>query len=383
MNVAPLAALPLRVRGVSSPLEEVIALAGQHALPVQLSLSASSVGEEFAQVDPALRVEPGQAGDCDPAPGLTYAGYSPAQRGRFLAWCAAPQSHACPAFQQLLLASLEAGLCEGGERAHSVRKLLAQLEQSASWQPVQGLWRVALLARWLEQDGLALANWLTQAALPADLAGVALGLQALLGTALTADEARTVSRLWQLPAADLSEAALAFRLQSLAATLSTEPLQFALKQLGPAADHPLPWRCHHRDLRIEFPQPNLRRGLEPLLADLALPEEPPAPFTKEAIDPDAPSAQKELAHTYLVVEFRQSRSEYFLSALRQAQRRSTFVQLLDEDRHLVYRVTFRKNEMNAFWQLWNYVHSWSTTRIYCNGQELQSWQVYPYSQYLR
>jgi hypothetical protein len=264
-----------------------------------------------------------------------------------------------------------------------VRKLLAQLEQSASWQPVQGLWRVALLARWLEQDGPALAEWLTQAALPADLAGVALGLQALLGTALTADEARTVSRLWQLPAADLSEAALAFRLQSLAATLSTEPLQFALKQLGPAADHPLPWRCHHRDLRIEFPQPNLRRGLEPLLADLALPEEPPAPFTKEAIDPDAPSAQKELAHTYLVVEFRQSRSEYFLSALRQAQRRSTFVQLLDEDRHLVYRVTFRKNEMNAFWQLWNYVHSWSTTRIYCNGQELQNWQVYPYSQYLR
>ncbi len=383
MNVASLAALPLRVRGGTSPLEEVVALASQHALPVLLSLSASFVGEEFAQVDPSLRVEPGRPDDGDPAPGLTYAGYSPAQRGRFLAWCAAPQSHACPAFQQLLLANLEAGLCEGGENARSVRKLLAQLEQSASWQPVQGFWRVALLARWLEQDGPALAEWLAQAALPADLAGVALGLQALLGAALTAGEARAVSKLWQLPAADLSETALAFRLRSLAATLSTEPLQFGLKQLGPAAASPLPWRCHHRDLRIEIPQPNLRRSLEPLLVDLALPEEPLDSLGKEATDPDAASGQKELAHTYLVVEFRQSRSEYFLSALRQAQRRSTFLQLLDEDRHLVYRVTFRKNEMNYFWQLWNYVHSWSTTRIYCNGQELQNWQVYPYSQYLR
>ncbi|MFM7174785.1 MAG: hypothetical protein ACKO4U_17300 [Caldilinea sp.] len=381
MNVASLA--PLRVCGAVPPLEEVVALASEHSLPMLLSLSASYIGEEFAQVDPSLRVEPGRPDDSDPASGLTYAGYSPSQRGRFLAWCAAPQSHACPAFQQLLLANLEAGLCEGGERACSVRKLLAELEQSASWQPVQGLWRVALLARWLEQDGLALAEWLTQAALPADLAGVALGLQALLGAALTAGEARAVSKLWQLPAADLSEATLAFRLRSLAATLSTEPLQFGLKQLGPAAEQRLPWRCHHRDLRIEMPHPNIRRGLEPLLVDLALSEEPPDSLGKEATDPDAASGQKELAHTYLVVEFRQSRSEYFLTALRQAQRRSTFLQLLDEDRHLVYRVTFRKNELNYFWQLWNYVHSWSTTRIYCNGQELQNWQVYPYSQYLR
>ena len=57
--------------------------------------------------------------------------------------------------------------------------------------------------------------------------------------------------------------------------------------------------------------------------------------------------------------------------------------MLDEDRHLVYRVPFRKNEMRRFWQLWNYVQSWSTTRVYHDGSELQKGQVYPYSQYLR
>jgi hypothetical protein len=39
--------------------------------------------------------------------------------------------------------------------------------------------------------------------------------------------------------------------------------------------------------------------------------------------------------------------------------------------------------MGTFWQLWNYVQSWSATRVYCKGRELQKWQVYPYSQYLR
>ena len=48
-----------------------------------------------------------------------------------------------------------------------------------------------------------------------------------------------------------------------------------------------------------------------------------------------------------------------------------------------YRVAFRKNEMNAFWQLWNYVQNWTGTRIYSQGQELQKSHVYPYSQYLR
>ncbi|MBW7885050.1 MAG: hypothetical protein H3C34_20925, partial [Caldilineaceae bacterium] len=91
----------------------------------------------------------------------------------------------------------------------------------------------------------------------------------------------------------------------------------------------------------------------------------------------------ELSQAHVIIEFRQSRSEYFPFALRQAQKQRGFAQLLDEDRHIVYRVPFRRNDMRRFWQLWQYVQSWSSTRVYCQGRELERWQIYPYSQYLR
>jgi hypothetical protein len=188
-----------------------------------------------------------------------------------------------------------------------------------------------------------------------------------------------------LPAAELPEAVLAFRLQSLAMVTGGEVLAWALAQLGDVAHAPQPWRCQHRDLRIHLPQPDVRRSLEPLLTELTAVS---STDDAEAESPDSSTmtkskAQEELSRAHIVLEFRQSRSEYFPFALRLAQKRAGFTQLLDEDRHLVYRVTFRKNEMNSFWQLWNYVQSWNATRVFCKGEELQKWQVYPYSQYLR
>lgn len=383
----------VRVAGRDRPLSAVVTDAHARALPVTLKCATSSPTEEFALIDPALAVaaiefDAPDQNEPAPAPGLGYAAFTPRQRGWFLAWQATPLSPAPPAFQQLYLANLEVCLLEGNQSAY---RQLEQFLQSNAWTRNPALWRVALLAVWLVQDGDLLAKWLTTVAAPIEITGLALGMQALLDTPLTAAEVRQVARTWEHPAAALAEAVLTFRLQSLATALGQAPLTWALAQLDDAARTPRPWRCQHRDLRIELPQPDLRRTLEPLLTELAQ--------VTEAADPkpaDLPGAtavdsggtidsavNDELSRAHLILEFRQSRSEFFAVALRQAQKRAGFMQLLDEDRHVVYRVAFRKNEMNAFWQIWNYVQGWTGTRIYCKGQELQKWQVYPYSQYLR
>ena len=372
----------VRVAGRDAPLADVVARIDSRSLTV--TLNRSTPDEDYALIDPMLAVESSLATPIDaaPAPGLGYAAFTPRQRGWFLAWLETPLTPAPPAFQQLYLANLEVRLLEGNR---SARQQLKELMQSDAWTVNPGLWRVAMLAAWLAQDGALLANWLTTIVMPVDLTGLTLGLQALLGAPLVAAEVQQIARAWALPAADLSEAVLGFRLQSLRAMLGAEPLAYALSQLGDDARTPQPWRCQHRDLRLRLPQPNVRRTLEPLLAELtAVSSSEDAPDAIDASPKQAPDkTHEELSRAHIVLEFRQSRSEYFPFALRLAQKRAGFVQLLDEDRHLVYRVTFRKNEMNAFWQLWNYVQSWSATRVFCKGQELQKWQVYPYSQYLR
>jgi hypothetical protein len=39
--------------------------------------------------------------------------------------------------------------------------------------------------------------------------------------------------------------------------------------------------------------------------------------------------------------------------------------------------------MRHFWQIWGYVQNWTSTHVYYEGRELDKWQVYPYSQYIR
>jgi hypothetical protein len=85
----------------------------------------------------------------------------------------------------------------------------------------------------------------------------------------------------------------------------------------------------------------------------------------------------------LILEFSSNRSEYFDYVLIQSQKLAGYSQLMDEDRRMVYRIIFRKSEMRRFWRIWDYVHGWTSTRVYLNGQELEKWKVWPYSQYLR
>ena len=70
-------------------------------------------------------------------------------------------------------------------------------------------------------------------------------------------------------------------------------------------------------------------------------------------------------------------------ALELARRNEAFTQIMDENRRLVYRVMFRKGKLRNFWRLWEYVKSWSSTRVYVRGEEVETWKVYPYSQFMR
>jgi hypothetical protein len=236
---------------------------------------------------------------------------------------------------------------------------------------------------------------------------IALGLQALLDQPLHYDQLPPLASAWQLPVPEVNEAVLRLRLDSLQTALGQEPLSYSLAKLSAAARTPLPWRCQHRDLRLALPQPDLRPLLEPLLRDLLAVIEPAelaeaaemaaataAAHEAGVAEPDAHEIDKRTQKrkrdrgqsddkAHLILEFGASRSDVFDYVLRQAQKQPGFQQIMDENRYIVYRVPFRRSHMRQFWQLWGYVQNWSSTRVYCEGRQLDKWQVYPYSQYLR
>jgi hypothetical protein len=113
------------------------------------------------------------------------------------------------------------------------------------------------------------------------------------------------------------------------------------------------------------------------LTELTIPVDAPAPL------PQANNGKDPLEKAHLIIEFRESRSEYFVWALRQARKQSGFQQLMDEDRHIVYRAPFRRSETRKFWDLWNCVQGWNNSHVYCQGRELEKWQVYEGSSHLR
>ncbi len=131
------------------------------------------------------------------------------------------------------------------------------------------------------------------------------------------------------------------------------------------------------------PQPNLRALLAPLLAELltSMEADEAAAPTDAHGNGDEPGMMDLGWH--LILEFGHSRSEFFEFALELAQRMETYTQLTDESRKLVHRVVFKKGDIRRFWRLWDYVQSWANTRVYLNGEELEKWKIFPYSQYMR
>ncbi len=413
----------VRVKGRDQTAAQLLQTAGD-ALPIQPHTpppNASSL-DDYAQIDPALTVSrPAEQAD-DPfvdAPPvrLGYAGYSPVQRYRLLHWLRHPLDDGPNAFQQLFIAHLECALFDAPQR-DDARHLLHELAKQPHWRS-ERLDRALLLAHWLAQDARGLTGWLTRAeALPTPLFDLALGQLALLEQPLGADLLQAATQRW-LPAAAGKAAASTQRLASLRSAVEGEPLAWALQQSQAAENEPSvallvqPWRCTHRDLRFSLPQPALRPALEPALREVLSIRAPlptslanapgspspgnpspgsPSPGSTSAGSTSAGSTLKDTStddeqptdqEWLLVLEFSQSRSDYFEYVLTQARKRPGFAQLMDEKRQLVYRVVYRKREMRYFWQLWEYAQNWSSTRVYLHGRELKKWQLWRYSPDLR
>lgn len=374
----------LRLAGRDAPARQVLAHAlATEDLRVFAPTLVSATGEDPVQIDLALSLAQSARQEPYPRPGVSYAGLAPSQRYAFLAWSADPIQPAPPVFQQLFLAHLECALFAGGEARIAGRATLLECDDAPTWQANEPLVRALLLAYWLEQDGPGLTQWLAVSEIPAALLGIALGQQALMGQPLQPAQLPAIIAAWQLPARGLSPDVLRLRLSSLEASLEHEPLHYVLTAAGAAAANPRPWRTAHRDLRIALPQPDLRAHLQPLLADMLVvagaPDEPPAPTPSPGRDQPV---MEDLGWR-LILEFGHSRSEYFDHVLQQMRRLPEYSEIMDEDRRLIHRVIFRKSEMRRFWRVWDFVRSWATCRVYINGVELEKWQIWPYSQYMR
>lgn len=373
----------VRILGQHAPAHQVLQQATQsNAFPLVIRPTTMAPTTDYTLIDPALTVTPpltaAAALDAMPPTNVGYAAFTPLQRYALLQWLGQPDEPAPVAFQQFYLAHLEVGLLEPEQQA-PVSAEVQRLQGTAAWQQQTGLVRLHLLAHWLKQDGVALATWLgsERATSPASGAwlGVALGLQALLKQPLQPQQLPALLQQWSLTSALPSQALLTLRLSSLAATLGQEPLAYVLARLDESARQPQPWRTQHRDLRFAFPQPDLRPLLMPLLRDLTLMQED----ANGAVDIDAEESMDDTSGAtgwQLVLEFGESRSEFFTWALEDAQKLPGYLALMDEDRHLIHRIHFRKGEIRRFWDLWEIVQNWSSAKVYLNGDEVSKFELY-------
>jgi hypothetical protein len=377
------------------------------------SVDRESPSNDYAQIDTTLPVI--LDAETPPPPLNTgYAGLTSAQRGFFYRWLMDPTAPAAVGYQRLYLAQLEMALLRE-DLAKSARKRLLDLLQSPAWDSNIELTRTALLAGWLAQDGRYLARVVAEGYFSPALIGVGLGWQALMETTLRAAELIKAQRIWRAASRPLSSPLpdsdiIQLKIDSLRATLGADPLRYALDQIMEA--HPAPqeesspssqrlldqwrgpweaWRCAHRDLHIRLPQPNLRPHLASLLTELLQNHDLPAPQillmeipAEEGTATDADDGvDSATPNWYLVLEFSESRSQFYDYVVFQAQKQPNYRMLMDESRQIVHRLLYQKRQMRQFWRLWDYVQNWSTTKVYLNGQELEKWKIWPYSQHMR
>ncbi|MEZ4676611.1 MAG: hypothetical protein R2932_20495 [Caldilineaceae bacterium] len=355
-----------------------------------------STQDDYAQIDLKLSIQPTPILSEEPRIGVGYAGFTPTQRYHFLHWLGDVRQQAPAAFQALYLAHLETNLFDEAPRRSAAANELLWLSQSPNWQTVGLLWRVLLLRYLLQGDGNELQHWLAQTPpLPANLLGIALGILASFGHSLTVEHLPLLQRQWQIAGQLPDPPILRLRLAFLEGTLHMPLLQHAFEATAPASLVPKPWRCAHRSLRITVVQPDLRPTLLPLLTELSTAtdglsnnlEGDPSPDEGATVTVDSeeqsPAAHRAKQRWQLVLEFGDSRSEFFDLALRHAQQQPGYLQIMDENRRMIHRITFEKSALRRFWYLWEYVQSWSSTQVYMNGKELQKWEIYPYSPYLR
>jgi len=392
----------LRIAGRDPTADAVLAAAlqkhnGPDALPIQArdGPAPPETGDPF-QIDLSLTLDASPPAEL-PNRSVSYAGLTPAQRMAFLQWAANPLKPAPETFQRLYIASLEVGLLDPAMRLdgarggdlEAVRRELVRCAVSPAWRESEWLARALLLALWLTANGSGVAEWLSAASPSPAVLSLALGLQALLGEPLRSEQLPHLAASWNLPNADLPPEVLALRLSSLTHALGAAPLQVALQRAVDGAAAPRPWRSAHPSLRFSLPQPNLRSTLEPLLAEMLSVNDAgiagSADQDADVEEPDPDATQPSMADMgwRLILEFGQSRSEFCDHVVQICRRQPEYMQIMDEDRRLVHRVAFRKSDMRRFWRIWDFVQNWSATRVYLNGEELEKWKIWPYSQHLR
>ncbi|MDI9547882.1 MAG: hypothetical protein QM346_09790 [Chloroflexota bacterium] len=390
----------LRIAGRDPTADAVLAAAlqernGPDALPIQArdEPAPKEAGDPF-QIDLSLALDASPPAEL-PNRGVSYAGLTPSQRMAFLQWAANPLKPASEAFQRLYVASLEVGLLDPATRPdgarsgdlEAIRRELVRCAIAPAWRESEWLARTMLLALWLTANGSGISEWLSTAAPAPAVLSLAIGLQALLGEPLRPEQLPHLVASWRLPNADLSPEVLALRLSSLTHAFGAPPLQVALQRAADGAAAPRPWRSAHPSLRFSLPQPDLRPTLEPLLVEMLAVNDADS---AEGVDQDVAAEEPDIAQPSmadmgwrLILEFGQSRSEFYDHAVHICRRMPEYMQIMDEDRRLVHRVAFRKSDMRRFWRIWDYVQNWSATRVYLNGEEIDRWKIWPYSQYLR
>jgi hypothetical protein len=291
----------------------------------------------------------------------------------------------------LYVANVEPRLLENSSMRQLALEHLAMVARWPTWTGNLWLLRALMLGAWLQQNGDLLAALLVHPTVPADLLSIGLGLQALCETPMTAEELAAALRTWKLGPPAPPEL-LKLRLDSLTSALGRPPLAHVRAALDERAAAPRPWRTAHRGLRLAIPAPEARPLLEPALRDLTqvadlAPARAPAPGTDLLVDEEEDEGdgvpEMDSQGWRLILEFGSNRSEYFDYALTQCQKLPGYAQILDENRRMVYRVTFRKSEMRRFWRIWEYVQGWTSTQVYLNGTPIDKWKVWPYSQYLQ
>lgn len=418
----------LRIAGTHAPARQVL----EEAAPWLeergiLVLPSASAANDYAQIDLELEHQSSLYGFDEDAPplGLGYAGFSEEQRHNFLLWTEQLERAASPAFHQLLCASLEVWLLslsqtQGGNLLR-LREQIGKLLRADSWLRDPYLSHLWLLDRVLNPTLPEGTDVFAMEVLAPSIAGVTLGIQAQRAESMTPMQARWLSTIWRIEADGMDPTLAALRLDE-ASQRGADLLADSLAALPESALLPRSFRAAHRDLRIALPQPDLRPTLEPRLRALFAPAEgfaatldgederedgqangedslesvtlpepgyesdPPEriELPKKGKGKGAAAASSEGAKEWqLIVEFSEGRSQYTSFALEVAQKLPGYTTLLDENRTIVHRVYMRKSELRRFWRLWDYIQGWSNTHVYLNGKELEKWQIWPWSHYLR
>lgn len=350
---------------------------------VRTSVPARAGGDPF-QIDLSLALEP-PASPLSPIQGVSYAGFTPSQRLAFLQWTSDPLKPAPAAFQRLYVANLEPGLLDPSGNRQAVHLELVRCALAPPWQNNEWLARALLFALWLGGSGAGIAEWLSSTTPPPAVIGLAAGLQALLNEPLRPAQVARIAAGWNLRNAGLPAEIVALRLTSLANALGASPLQIALERAPDGSAANRPWRSAHPSLRLSLPQPDIRPTLEPLLADMLEVYDPLVDVQDIDDFPTGPETAPGIEGLgwRLILEFGQSRSEFYDHVVQICQRMPDYAQIMDENRRLVHRVAFGKSDMRRFWRIWDYVQNWNATRAYLNGEELEKWKIWPYSQHLR